>query len=212
MQEELTRRQQQILEYIHVFMQKHGFPPSVREIAAKMNIKSPRGVAKHLEAIERKGHIKRSAGMNRGIKVSHLSVGRETPIIGRIAAGKPILAVENIEGSLMLDTIFSKLGTTFLLQVKGESMKDTGILDGDLVLVRQQQTAEPGDIVAAILNDEATVKFFRKRKDTVSLEPANTTFKPIIVRPEDQLTIAGKVIATLRIIDGNVFNAMYSKN
>src|SRR5262245_14446030 len=123
MAEELTVRQRKILEFINAFMQKNGFPPSVREIGAKMNIKSPRGVAKHLEAIERKGHIQRSAGMQRGIKVHHTSIGKGTPILGRIAAGKPLLAVENMEGSLMLDAAFSKLGATFLLKVKGESMK-----------------------------------------------------------------------------------------
>jgi repressor LexA len=212
MPEELTKRQQQILQFIHDFMQKHGIPPSIREIAKKMNIKSPRGVAKHLHAIERKGHIQRHAGMQRGIKVSNVSIGRETPILGRIAAGSPILAVENIEGSLMLDAAFSKLGQTFFLRVKGMSMKDAGIFDGDLVLVKQQPTAEQGDIVAAIVNEEATVKYFKKRNNTVTLEPANDEFKPILVKETDQFSIAGKIIAALRVIDGSIFKAIFSKH
>lgn len=212
MAEELTNRQRKILEFIQAFMQKNGFPPSVREIGAKMNIASPRGVAKHLEALERKGHIRRSAGMQRGLKVNNVAIGKETPILGRIAAGKPLTAVENLEGSMMLDSAFSKLGPTFLLKVKGESMKDAGIFDGDLVLVRQQQTAEHGDIVAALVNEEATVKYFKKKKETISLEPANEAFRPIVVQPQDQFSIAGKVIAAIRVLDTTVVNAMYGKN
>jgi repressor LexA len=140
------------------------------------------------------------------------AIGRETPIIGRIAAGSPILAVENIEGTVMLDAAFAKTGLTFLLKVKGTSMKDAGILDGDLVLVRQQSSAENGDIVAALINDEATVKYFKRRNTTVVLEPANSDFKPIAVQKEDQFSIVGKIIASLRIIDGTLSKAIFSKN
>ena len=211
MQEELTFRQQKILDFIHDYVQHNGYPPSIREIARKMKIKSPRGAAKHLIALEKKGHIHRSAGM-RGIKLVHTSIGKETPIIGSIAAGKPILAIENIEGALMLDAAFSKVGQTFLLKVKGMSMRDAGIFDGDLVLIRQQPVAEHGDIVAALVNDEATVKYFRKRRDSIFLEPANPEFKPMTVQKEDQFTILGKVIVALRIIEGKLFNAILSKN
>lgn len=202
--EELTPKQRRILEFIHDYVQRHGYPPSIREIAFRMQIKSPRGVAKHLIALERKGHLRRGAGMSRGIKLADASLGRETPIVGRIAAGQPVLAVENIEGTLMLDPVFSKSGKTFLLKVKGMSMKDAGILDGDLVLVRQQPTAENGDIVAALVNDEATVKVFSRKHDRVVLEPANPEFKPIAIRKEDAFSIIGVVVASMRIFDHGV--------
>lgn len=212
MMEELTVKQQQILQFVHDHVQRYGYPPSLREIGKKMKIKSPRGVAKHLMALEKKGHIKRGGGLSRGITLANVAVGRETPIIGRIAAGEPIVAVENVEGTLMLDSAFSKIGQTFLLRVKGLSMKDAGILDGDLVLVRQQPVAEHGDMVAALVNDEATVKYFRKRSSTITLDPANPEFKPLTIRKEDQFSIIGKVIASLRIIDGKLFNTILSKH
>jgi repressor LexA len=131
---------------------------------------------------------------------------REIPILGRIAAGQPILAVENIEGTILFDRGMRRSEKLFFLRIKGESMKDAGIFDGDLVLLRQQPTAENGDIVAALVGDEeATVKRFRRRKDVVVLEPANPEFKPIVLKKEDSLTIIGKVLLSLRIVDGKFF-------
>ena len=212
MPEELTKRQNQVVEFIRVYSERNGSSPTIREIANKMKIKSTKGVVDHLKALERKGIIKRSKYHSRGITLSDGSSGAETPIIGRIAAGQPILAIENREGSLRLGNSFSSVGTSFLLRVKGMSMKDAGIYDGDLVLVKQQQTAEQGDIVAAILNDEATVKYFKKTKTGITLEPANSEFKPIGVSKEDQFSIAGKVVVGFRIIDGKIFNAAIRKH
>jgi repressor LexA len=211
MPHELTNRQRQVLEFISSYIEQNGFPPSIREIARRMKIASTQGVVDHLTALERKGYIERGGSVSRGISVANVAVGRETPIVGRIAAGVPITAVENLEGTLLLDAAFSRLGQTFLLKVKGLSMKDAGILDGDLVLIRQQQTAEHGDVVAAILNDEATVKYFKRRNNAVTLEPANLDFEPIAVRKEDRFSIVGKVVACLRLIDGKLSKTIFKK-
>jgi repressor LexA len=212
MDAELTSKQQAIVTCIRDYLQNHGYPPTVREIGRRVKIKSPRGVAKHLETLERKGYIERGSGLSRGIRLVGVAVGRETPIVGRIAAGSPIIAEEQIEGPLMLDAALAGAGRSFLLKVKGLSMRDAGILDGDLVLVRQQSTAEPGDIVAAILNNEATVKYFRKKKDAVHLDPANADFRAIVVGRDDQFSIAGKVVASIRIIDGALGKVIFSKH
>ncbi len=212
MNEELTPKQQAIVACIRDHCQRYGYPPTVREIAKRVKIKSPRGVAKHLETLERKGYLERGSGLSRGIRLAGLAFGRETPIVGRIAAGSPIFAEEQIEGSLMLDTSLSQRGSTFLLKVKGMSMRDAGILDGDLVLVRQQPVAQQGEIVAALVNNEATVKYFRTKKDAVVLDPANPDFQPITVRKEDQFSIAGKVVASIRIIDGALNKTIFAKH
>ncbi len=212
MDAELTPKQQAILACIREYLQTHGYPPTVREIARLVRIKSPRGVAKHLETLARKGYLERGDGLSRGIRLIGLAIGRETPIVGRIAAGSPIIAEEHIEGSLMLDPALAGAGQSFLLKVQGMSMRDAGILDGDLVLVRRQATAEPGDIVAAILNNEATVKYFRKKRDAVQLDPANAEFRPIAVGKDDQFSIAGRVVASIRIIDGALGKVIFSKH
>jgi repressor LexA len=212
MPEELTKRQQQLFDFIQEYYNRNGYPPTIREIARKMKIKSTKGVVDHLTALQKKGFIKRSEYQSRGITISDGSPGAETPIMGRIAAGQPILAIENREGALKLGFSFSSLGTSFLLRVKGTSMIGAGIYDGDLVLVRQQPTAENGDIVVAMVNEEATVKYFKQTKTGIILEPANAEFKPIEVNDKDEFSIVGKVIIGLRIIDGTVFNALLQKN
>lgn len=197
MPEKLTSRQRKILEFIEGFIQQHGYPPSVREIAKKMKIKSPRGAAKHLIALQKKGYIERSSGM-RGIKLMNTSTAKETPIIGRIAAGSPTLAEENIEGYILLDHSIAPLNKSIVLKVQGESMSEKEIHNGDIAIIKLQSTAENGDIVAARINDEATIKIFRKRYNEIILEPANPAFKPIKVRPEDQFSIIGKLITTIK--------------
>ncbi len=212
MNEELTPKQEAIVACIRDYCQKNGYPPTVREIAKRVKIKSPRGVAKHLQTLERKGYLERGSGLSRGIRLAGLAFGRETPIVGRIAAGSPIFAEEQIEGSLMLDTSLSQAGSTFLLKVKGMSMRNAGILDGDLVLVRRQPVAQQGEIVAALVNNEATVKYFKTKKDTVVLEPANPDFQPITLGKDDQFSIAGKVVASIRIIDGALNRTIFAKH
>lgn len=209
--QELTKRQQKILDFIHDYFQRNGYQPSIREMARKMKIKSPRGIVKHLMALEKKGHLQRESVISRGIKLARTAIVREIPILGRIAAGQPILAVENIEGAIRFDPGLLRTEQTFFLRIKGMSMRDVGIFDGDLVLVRQQPTAENGDIVAALVGDEeATIKRLRQRKDAILLEAANPEFKPIIIRKEDTLTILGKVLLSLRIVDGNFLQNIIS--
>ncbi len=199
--EELTERQQRVLKFIQNHYRKHGYPPTIHEIASHLGVKWNHGIERHLEALEKKGYIKRVPDKSRGIQLAHRSTGIEVPIVGRITAGKPILAVENIEDQIVLDPSFVRGESNFLLMVEGLSMKNAGILDGDLVLVRQQSTAEPGDIVAALIDDEAaTVKRFRQKGEQIILEPENPDYEPIY-SDSVSIKIIGKVLAVLRLLD-----------
>lgn len=199
----LTARQQRVLRFIQSHNGKHGYPPTIREIAAHIGAKWSHGIEGHLAALERKGHIKRVKEKSRGICLPSNPTGIEVPILGRITAGKPILAVENVEESVVLDHAFVRSDGSFLLMVEGLSMKDAGILDGDLVLVRQQATAEPGDIVAALIGDEATVKRFNRAGEQIILEPENSEFTPIF-SDSSAVRIIGKVLAVLRLLDNQL--------
>ncbi len=201
--EALTQRQQRVLKFIQTHFKKHGYPPTIREIGNHIGTKWNHGIERHLKALEQKGHIKRTRDKSRGIQLSSSLTGTEVPIIGRITAGKPILAVENIEEKIVLDPSFVKGEESFMLMVEGLSMKNAGILDGDLVLVRQQATAESGDIVAALIGDEATVKRFRQNGNQVILEPENPEFKPIY-SDSASIKIIGKVLAVLRLLDNQL--------
>ncbi len=199
--EELTERQERVLRFIKSHFKKYGYPPTIREIGDHIGAKWSHGVERHLAALERKGYLKKSAAKSRGIRLASNTTGIEVPILGRITAGKPVLAVENVEERIVLDPSVARGENDFLLMVDGLSMRDAGILDGDLVLVRQQSTAEPGDIVAALLNDEeATVKRFRRTGDEIILQPENPDFEPIHCDPES-VRIIGKVVAVLRLLD-----------
>ncbi len=203
MDNQLTNRQRKIYEFIKKYYKERGFSPTLREIAQKMGIRWVHAVEKHLSALEKKGYVYRVGNLRKEIRLTENVQFTETPIIGRIAAGQPILAQENMEGSLMLGSSFSSLEKSFLLKVKGMSMRDAGIMDGDLVLVRQQPSAEQGEMVAAMINDEATVKYFKRTKSGITLEPANPEFKPISIRSDDQFSIIGKVVVGFRIFDQN---------
>lgn len=202
---DLTKRQGEVYKFIKNHHRRWGYPPTIREIADHIGAKYSHGVERHLQALERKGFIKREAVKSRGIQLTQSAFGMPVPVIGRITAGKPILAVENIGESVVLDPAFVRGGeANFLLMVEGHSMKDAGILDGDLVLVRQQSTAEQGDIVAALIDDEtATVKRFRRQDDRVILEPENQDFEPI-VSDSSSVKIIGKVMAVLRLLDNQL--------
>lgn len=191
---ELTKRQAQILDFIYEYAGENGYPPTIRQIGEKFGIKSPNGVADHLKALERKGEINLHPNTARGIELLN-PPEKGIPIIGRIAAGAPILAAENIEDYLTIERIFPVDGKCFALTVKGDSMIDDGIHDGDLVIVRPQQTARNGDIVVAIIEEEATVKRFFKEKKSVRLEPANSKYAPIISK---DVEIRGQVIGVIR--------------
>ncbi len=197
MSETLTPRQRQVLQFIREEILSQGYPPSVRDICRGLGLRSSSTVHAHLSQLEAKGFIRRDPSKPRAIEV--LVDRREgvvpVPIIGRVTAGEPILAVENLEGTLPLPESFTGTGDTFLLRIRGDSMVGAGILDGDYVLVNQQDTADNGDIVVALLGEEATVKKFYREKDNIRLQPENEGLEPIITR---DLRVLGKVIAVLR--------------
>ncbi len=201
MSKNLTQRQQQIYDFLVKEVKSKGYPPSVREIGAEIGLSSSSTVHSHLTALERKGFIKRDPTKPRALLLSNLA--RETtddslsiPLIGEVAAGQPLLATENIVDHIGWG---KNLGSTpsFALAVKGESMINDGILDGDIVMVRSQKTAENGEIVVALLENDATVKRFYLEKDRIRLEPANPAFSPIY---SSDATIIGKVVGLLRRI------------
>jgi repressor LexA len=197
----LTTRQREVLDFITEMVQKNGFPPTIREIGEKFKINSTNGVRAILSALTQKGYIRRKPLVSRGIEL--LTQTRPSfvavPLLGRIAAGLPILAVENVEGTIAVDRSFLTGGDIFSLKVVGDSMKDSGIFDGDYVLARMQPTAEKGDIVVAVIGEEATVKRYSIEKNRIRLEPANPVFEPIIVdKKSPDFRIAGKVIGLLR--------------
>jgi repressor LexA len=213
MRGELPAQQLKVLNYIEEYIEISGYPPSIAEIAEFLGVSSTFGVRKHIDALMKKGFLTRSeAGLSRAIHVTRPSTAgaggerksNAIPIIGRVTAGQPILAVENVEGWLSFKPMdLSK--TVFGLRVQGESMKDKGIMDGDLVIVRQQPTAEDGDIVVALLDDSATVKTFRKKGKghnlQYELEPANEKFRPIPITEDIEFRILGKVTSVIRTLD-----------
>ena len=189
----LSARRRQILEFVRRHVERHGYAPSVREIGAEVGIKSTRAVKYHLDILVRDGHLDRVAGRARSLASPARAAA--LPLVGRIAAGAPTLAVENVERYVSL----SRFKDCFLLRVQGESMRDAGIMDGDLVIVDGRAEPRPGDVVAARLGDEATVKHFRPGDGKVVLEPANPDFRPVIVAPDQpDFALAGVVVGLLR--------------
>ena len=203
----LSKRQQQILDFIKKEVKTKGYPPSVREIGEAVGLASSSTVHGHLARLESKGYIRRDPTKPRAIEIldPDFSASNQTddvisvPIIGKVTAGQPITAIENIEDYFPLPKrLVSSEDHVFMLEVMGDSMIEAGILDGDYVIVRQQQSADHGDIVVAMTEDnEATVKRFFKEKDHIRLQPENSNLEPIIVR---DCTILGKVIGVYRII------------
>jgi len=209
---ELTTKQQDVLGFMRSFQARHGAPPTVREIAHRFKV-TPRAAFDHLRALERKGALQRRASAGRTSRALTLvdpgaaPVYRPIPILGRIAAGSPLLAEENREGELPVapSALADRGEDVFALRVRGQSMIDAHIMEGDLVLVRRQETAQPNDIVVALLESEAggdveaTVKRYLRDGPRVVLKPENPTMKPIVVDPaERQVKVLGKVIGLLR--------------
>jgi len=197
----LTARQQEIYEFIRDEITDGGAPPTIREIGERFGITSTNGVRAVLTALERKGYIVRSRLRSRGIELAQevRPEIRVVPLVGRVAAGIPVMAVENIDDHLALDKSLLPAGDMFTLRVQGESMRDAGIADGDLVFVRKQETARAGDMVVAVIGDEATVKWYRPKGNKVILEPDNPDFAPIEVSARSpEFRIAGKVVGMLR--------------
>ena len=199
----ITPKQQEILDFIKQEIISRGYPPAVREICEAVSLKSTSSVHSHLETLEKNGYIRRDPTKPRAIEIVDDQFNltrRETvnvPIIGTVAAGQPILAAENIENYFPIPPEYMPNRQSFMLRVKGTSMINIGINDGDLVLVQQQKDAENGDIVVALLDDSATVKTFYREKGHVRLQPENDSMDPIIV--EDQLEILGKVFGVFRL-------------
>ena len=199
----ISTRQKQILNYIQHHMDAHGYPPTVREIGTAVSLSSSSTVHAHLKTLQEQGHIERDAVLTRAIKLTPNGLGEgrplsksviQVPIIGTVAAGKPRLAVEDVEDVFPLPTDFIS-GDGFILEVRGDSMIDDGIHDGDYVVVRRQQTADNGETVVAMIESEATVKRFYKEKQRIRLQPANKRMKPMYF---DDVQIAGKVVGLVR--------------
>ena len=202
--EPLSDKQQQILEFIKQRILEKGYPPAVREICQAVHLRSTSSVHSHLETLERKGYIRRDPTKPRAIEIidDEFNLSRREiahiPIVGTITAGEPILAVENVEDYFPIEPgLIHYKKDTFMLHVRGNSMINAGIFDGDLVIVERQTTADNGEIVVAMIDDSATVKRFFKEKDHYRLQPENDSMEPIIV---SELTIIGKVIGLYRSI------------
>jgi len=197
-----TDRQRRILEVIHEFTAERGYPPSVREIGERVGLSSSSTIHSHLKSLERQGLISRDPTKPRALRsevaVENRSSGPETvtlPIVGKVAAGVPITAQENLEGEFVLPSSFARASDGFLLRVQGDSMVDAAILDGDLIVVRPQKVANNGEIVVAMLDGEATVKRFYKETGRVRLQPENQTMEPIYAT---DVQIVGRVEAVVR--------------
>ena len=198
----LTKRQQEIFDFIKRYGAKYGYPPTVREIGKAVGLASSSTVHAHLANLERVGLLRRNPTKPRALELligkAKQAVGpRGLPLVGQVAAGAPILAEENIEEYVHVPTIAGGEEGEYVLRVAGESMRDAGILEGDYVVVRPQETAKNGDIVVALLGDEATVKRYFKEKDHIRLQPENQTMKPI--RSKDA-RVLGRVVGVFRKI------------
>ena len=202
----ITEKQMKVLEYVKEQIKKNGYAPSVREICQALGLKSTSTVHGYLARLQKKGLIQKAALKPRTIRIMDEETKEQqsfytskemvdVPIVGKVTAGMPILAVENIEDSFPLPVDFVGNAEPFMLKVRGDSMIEAGILDGDLVLVKKQSTAENGDIVVALIEDEATVKTFFKEKDHIRLQPQNSFMQPIIV---PTCSILGKVAGVFR--------------
>lgn len=204
----LTNRQQRILEFIRAAVEERGYPPSVREIGEAVGLKSPSSVHSQLNTLERGGFLRKDPSRPRAIDVrfdpdTELSLpaaaSKLVPLVGEIAAGAPILAEERVEQVYPLPRDLVGGGTLFMVRVRGESMVQAGVLPGDLVVIRQQPQVEQGEMCAALLDGEATVKFFRRTPDgEVFLDPANEGYEPIPVSADLASVILGKVVAVMR--------------
>ena len=202
----LTDKQQEVLDCIEEYLRDRGYPPSIRDICRQVGLSSSSTVYAHLNALEKKGYIQRDDGAMRGIRIAGRSnvnsafMDRsddvvDVPVIGRVAAGMPILATENIERTFPVPSDFAPGKEVFMLQVKGESMVEIGILDGDYVLVQRQATARDGDVIVALIGEEATVKTYYKERDCFRLQPENRYMKAIYTK---ELIVLGKVVGVFR--------------
>lgn len=201
---DITERQREVLGFIKDYIASNGYPPSLRDICARFGIKGPKNAGKHLEALEKKGFIRRPSNISRAIEVVDPALRNavSVPIAGRVRAGSAHLAVEDITGYIALDARFFRCEGAFVLKVEGESMTGAGIDDGDYIVVRPQAWALNGEIVVAIIDNEATVKRFFMEGGVVTLKPENPSMEPIrVVGGEREVSIAGKVVSVVKRIE-----------
>ncbi|GFO63725.1 transcriptional repressor LexA [Geomonas paludis] len=197
--EQLTSRQQQVLDIISRHIEDYGYPPTLREIGAKLGVTGTLGVLKHLEALEKKGYLRRQEGSTRGITLNRQGQGASLPIVGTVRAGVLHPAIEDIEGHFTIDRSQLDKGGTFFLRVKGDSMIHAHIKEGDLALVRPQPDAHNKDIVVAMVAGEATLKRFYREANRIRLQPENPNYDPIFVHEGDgEVSIVGKVVGIYR--------------
>jgi repressor LexA len=197
--EALTPRQEKALRFVRDFLRRRGYAPSVREVAAALRIGTPKGAADHLKALERKGYLVRDARRSRALRVVDAAGGpRGIPLVGRVAAGSPILAEENVEERLdVAPETFGRGGELFALRVRGDSMTGDHIRDGDLAVIRAQPSVESGEIAAVLVEGEATLKRVRRRDGRVELRPSNPAHKPIVL-VGGEARVLGRLVGILR--------------
>ncbi|HEX2868345.1 MAG TPA: transcriptional repressor LexA [Ignavibacteriales bacterium] len=217
MKNKLTDRQEEILSFIENYIRQNGYAPTLREIGKNFSIASTFGVKRHLDALSKKGYLTIGSNISRALSLTNAKVPDDSleknssfaeevfegfsqvPVIGRVAAGMPILAVENIDGSVVIDSsVVKNSAGCFALKVKGDSMINAGIFEGDLIIISPRHDALNGEIVVALLGDEATVKRFEKRGDEVYLVPENSSYPPIPVHHREDFSIVGKVVGVIR--------------
>ena len=215
--DELTQRQEEVLDFLSRYTRQHGFPPTLRDIAVHLGVTSTFGIMRHLAALEKKGWIRRQAGGSRGITLlprpGQTAYPEETervgvfdeeraalflPVVGVVRAGAPQPPVEDIEEYRSVDRTIARAGAAYFLRVKGDSMVNAGVLEGDLALIRPQPTAENRDMVVALVDGEATLKWFFHEGKRVRLQPANPNMEAIYVTPDRDITIIGKVVGLYR--------------
>lgn len=198
---DLTARQQKVLDYIFDFIEENSYAPTLRDIGAHMGIHSTFGVTRHLDALERKGHLTRSGQARSIVLTDPPSQRLELPIVGTVRAGALHPAIEDIQGHFAIDASRVKNRDSFFLRVAGDSMIEAGILDGDLALVQPQSTANDNDIIVALVDDEATLKRFFREQDHILLEPANSRLAPIRVDADRNFAVIGRVTGLYRDLD-----------
>ncbi len=210
MKNELTERQKAILVFVSQFIGNNGYAPTVREIASHFGFNSPSGAKKHLDTLYKKGYLNMSSNVSRSISIkeeagfdqeiqSKIDSAVNIPVVGRVAAGLPILAEQNLEGSIVIDSVFVRTtDDCYALKVKGESMVNAGIYEGDIVVVSPKKPVHNYDIVVAMVDGEATVKRFLKKDGKTTLVPENDAYPVIEIKPTSDFSIAGKVVGVLR--------------
>ena len=204
MADKLTLKQERVFNFIIKYKAQTGYPPTVREITENLGLSGPNSAKKFLDLLERKGWIRKTAKSSRAIEIlgDNKTLPYMIPVVGNIQAGTPILAIENIEENISIDPSLVKDKESFFLKVRGNSMIEAHIMDGDLAMVRPQNTVEQGEIAAILIGEEATIKYFFKEEENIRLQPANPEMDPILIKAdEESIKIIGKITGIVRKMD-----------